>query len=279
MRKFVTRPGVSLCTESFGNPADPAILLIMGAASSMVWWEIPFCQMLTEHGFFVVRFDNRDTGESTSYPPGQPAYSFEDLAEDAIAILDAYSIEKAVVMGMSMGGFLAQMIGVRHSNRLNGLVLLSTMYFAEGAENLPYSSDDVNAFFATFGQCEPDTKDGLIAYVLSQWRVTNQSSRPKDEARIRDMIASEIERSQNFASRVNHSHAQVTGDELMRIAEIGTPTLVIHGTEDVVIPYEHGQMLAKTILNARLHTMEGAGHELHPQDYEDVACKIAELFL
>lgn len=279
MIKTVTSDQVSLYTESFGNPDDPPILLIMGAASSMIWWETPFCERLSEEGFFVIRFDNRDTGKSTSYPPGKPEYTFEELADDAILVLDRYNIKKAVIMGMSMGGMLTQMTALRHPERVCGIVLLSSMYFAEGAENLPYSSEEVNEFFATFGQKNPVNNEELIEYTISQWRVTNKSSRPKDLEHIRNMIKLDMERAANYASRINHSCAQVTGDELGRISEIQAPALVIHGTEDVVIPYIHGVMLAKTIPDSILYTMEGAGHELHPQDYLPVARQIKNRFL
>ncbi|EHQ90670.1 alpha/beta fold hydrolase [Desulfosporosinus youngiae] len=278
MNKQVTFEQVSLNTECFGNPDNPAILLIMGAASSMIWWETPFCQLLADQGFFVIRYDNRDTGKSTSYPPGKPEYTFEDLADDAIRVLDSYTVEKAVIMGMSMGGMLTQMIALRHPERVRGIVLLSSMYFAAGAENLPYSSEEVNEFFASFGQNEPENDHELLEYAIRQWRVTNKSSRPKDVEHIRAMLKLDIERAANYASRVNHSYAQVTGDELGRIAEIQTPALVIHGTEDVVIPYIHGEMLAGTIPDSVLYTMEGAGHELHPQDYIPVVKQIVSRF-
>lgn len=278
MNKVVTFKQVSLCTESFGNPENPTILLIMGAASSMIWWETPFCELLANNGFFVIRYDNRDTGKSTCYPPGKPEYSFEDLADDAIQVLNSYNIEKAVIMGMSMGGMLTQMIALRHPERLSGIILLSSMYFAEDAENLPYSSEEVNDFFATFGQEKPKNDAELIGSVIRQWQITSKSSRPKDFDHIRALVKLDINRANNFASRINHSCAQVTGDELARIAEIQTPALIIHGTEDVVIPCIHGEMLAKTIPDSVLYKMEGAGHELHPQDYTPVVKQIVNRF-
>lgn len=278
MNKVVTFKQVSLYTESFGNPDMPAILLIMGATSSMIWWETPFCKLLAGQGFFVIRYDNRDTGKSTCYPPGKPEYTFEDLADDAIHVLDSYNIEKAVIMGMSMGGMLTQMMALRHPERVRGIVLLSSMYFAAGAENLQYSSEEVNEFFATFGQKTPENDDELVEYAISQWRITSKSSRPKDWDHIRDMVTLDIKRAANYLSRVNHSYAQVTGDELGRIAKIQTPALIIHGTEDVVIPYIHGVMLAKTIPDSVLYTMEGAGHELHPKDYVPVSKQIRNRF-
>lgn len=279
MSKTVTKENVSLYTESFGEPQNPAILLIMGAASSLLWWEIPFCELLVEKGFYVIRYDNRDTGKSTYYPPGEAGYVFEEMADDAITVLDAYGIDKAVLMGMSLGGMLAQMTALRHPARVRGLVLLAAMYFGEGADQLPSSSDEVNAFFERLAQTPvPEALDELVELTLSQWRTTNQSSRPHDEDHIRAMIRLDIERAGDYASRMNHSLIQMEGQDLERTAEIAAPTLVIHGTEDVVIPYVHGEMLAKTIPDTELLTMEGAGHELNPQDYQVVADKIAQKF-
>ncbi len=270
---------VSLCAESFGAQENPAILLIMGAASSMLWWEDAFCERLASVGFFVIRYDNRDTGRSTSYAPGKPEYTFEELADDAVRVLDAFGVERAVLMGMSMGGMLVQMLALRNPERIRGIVLLATMYFAEGAENLPYSSDAVNAFFADFGHEEPTDPEALIERTVAQWLVTGKSDRPCDEARLRALARRDVSRAANFASRVNHSFAQVTGDELARTAEIALPALVIHGTKDEVIPFPHGQMLARVIPGAELYTLAGAGHELHPQDFEAVAMKIVGKFL
>jgi pimeloyl-ACP methyl ester carboxylesterase len=134
--KMIVDGNINLCTETFGKQENPALLLIMGACCSMLWWEEPFCELLANKGFFVIRYDNRDTGKSTSYKPGEPGYTFEELSDDAIRILDGYNIKKAFIMGMSMGGMLTQMLSLRHPNRLSGIILLSSIYFAEGSDQL-----------------------------------------------------------------------------------------------------------------------------------------------
>ncbi len=95
--------GIDICTESFGNPKNPAILLIMGATCSMVYWDEEFCEQLANSGAFVIRFDNRDVGRSVAYEPGTSNYSVTDMAEDAIGVLDAYHIDQAHLFGMSLG--------------------------------------------------------------------------------------------------------------------------------------------------------------------------------
>lgn len=278
MNKMVSFKDVNIYTESFGSIENPAILLIMGAASSLVWWEEEFCKKLVDAGFFVIRYDNRDTGKSTCYPPGKPGYTFEEMADDAIYVLDAYGIEKAIIMGMSMGGMLTQMIALRHPDRVKGIVLLGSMYFAEGAEKLPVYSKEVKEFFETYGKVEPKDDDELLEYAFKQWSTTNKSSRFHDEDHIRKLIKIDMERANDYRSRVNHSYAQVTGDELFNIDKISLPTLVIHGTEDAVIPYIHGEMLKKTIKGAAFHVMKGAGHELNKEDYDDVIDNILKIF-
>lgn len=273
--EMINHDNVHLCSDTFGNATNPVILLIMGAGCSMIWWEEPFCEMLAGQGFFVIRYDNRDTGKSSCYPVGTPGYTFEEMSDDAITVLDAYGVGKAIVMGMSMGGMLTQMIALRHPERVCGIVLLSTMYFAEGAESLPYSTDEVNAFFAEMAEAEPvESRDELVEQIIRQWSITAKSSRLFDEKRIRALAEMDANHADCYASTANHAYAQVTGNELGRIAEINVPALVIHGTEDAVIPFPHGEMLAKTIPDARLCVLEGAGHELHPLDYETVVSGI-----
>lgn len=277
--KTIEFNNIKLCTESFGKPEDPAILLIMGSASSMVWWEVPFCELLAENGFFVIRYDNRDTGASTCYPVGKPDYTLEDMADDAIKILDGYGISKATIMGMSLGSVITQIAALRHPDRVSGVILLASMYCAEGAEKLPGSSPEVTEFFEELStKKSPTDTDELVEFALSQWKMTNQSSRPHDIPHIREMIYVDVRRATNYASRLNHSFVQTTSDSLTRIKDISCPCLIIHGTKDIVLPYAHGEMLAKTIPGAKLLTLDGAGHEMHPLDYSIIVKNICEIF-
>lgn len=277
MEKKVVFDGVEIMAESFGLPENPVLLLMMGATCSMLWWEEPFCQLMAQRGFFVIRYDHRDTGLSTCYPRGEPGYTFEALSEDAMRVLDAYGAQRAILMGMSMGGFLAQMLAVRHPERVSGLILLSSMYFAEGSEDLPYASDEVNTFFEAFAAATSQTPHEHAEYAFRQWMVSAKSDRPKDEARLRALCGRDVARARSYASRLNHSIAQVTGNELVRIREITAPTLILHGTMDQVIPHAHGAMLAAVIPSAVLQLMDGAGHELHPLDYKAVADGIGRM--
>ena len=118
VEKAVERPGLTLATEAFGDPSDPAILLIMGATSSMLWWPEAFCEQLAGAGRYVIRYDNRDTGRSTTGAPGKPTYTTDDMADDAVRILDDYGIERAHVVGMSLGGMIAQLVALKAPERV-----------------------------------------------------------------------------------------------------------------------------------------------------------------
>ena len=124
--KMVVSGDAELCTEAFGEPVHPAVLMIMGAMASMLWWPAELCAGLARSGRFVIRYDNRDTGRSTSYEPGKPPYTSDDLVDDAVAVLDGYGIERAHIVGMSMGGALAQVVALKHPARVATLTAIST---------------------------------------------------------------------------------------------------------------------------------------------------------
>ncbi|GKS11625.1 acetyltransferase [Paenibacillus chitinolyticus] len=267
---------IELCTESFGNPAHPAVLLIMGATASMLWWEEDFCRLLAEKGFFVIRYDNRDTGRSASYEPGRPGYTFEDMADDAIAVLDAYGVKKAHFAGMSMGGMVVQIIALRHPDRVQSISLVSTMYFGPGWEELPQMEAKVEAFFNSMGEMDWSDPQTLLRNAVDKWRILAGSKHPLDEERVTALAERDIGRTLNYASSFNHSY--VTGGEayLGRYGEIQTPALVIHGTEDPIIPYVHGEALRDSIPGAELLTLEGIGHELPRAEWPAIIGGIAK---
>src|SRR5215204_5778633 len=118
--------GVELCTEAFGDPRDPPILLIMGTGASMLWWEEGFCRMLAGGGRFVIRYDHRDTGRSVTHEVGPPGYTDGDMEADAVGVLDAYDILAAHVVGVSAGGAFAQLLALDFPDRVRSLVLIST---------------------------------------------------------------------------------------------------------------------------------------------------------
>src|SRR4051794_26935811 len=145
--RMIEADGVRICAEAFGDAADPPLLLVMGMGASMLWWDDGFCAALAAGGRFVVRYDHRDTGRSTAYPPGRPQYGGGDLVADAARVLDGYGIARAHVVGVSMGGALAQLLALDRPDRVASLVLMGTSA-AGPADDLPPPADRYRAFMA-----------------------------------------------------------------------------------------------------------------------------------
>ncbi|MFN0222560.1 alpha/beta fold hydrolase [Paenibacillus sp. KR2-11] len=269
--RLFTMDGIELCAESFGNPQHPAILLIMGAQASMVWWDEEFCERLAAQGRYVIRYDNRDVGRSATYEVGNPGYTFEDMADDAIRVLDRFGTEKAHIVGISMGGMLTQILALRHPARVLTVTLLATSNFAP---DLPPMEDKVMAYFTEAAAIDWTNDDAVIAFTVGKWKVLAGPRHSFEEQRIYDLAAAEVKRSRNMASMNNHG--MVTGGEsyLTRTGDIAVPSLVIHGTEDPIIPYAHGVALAASIPGAALVTLEGTGHELHRDDWDRIIGEI-----
>jgi pimeloyl-ACP methyl ester carboxylesterase len=274
--RFIKSGDIDICTENFGNAAHPAILLIMGATASMVWWDEEFCERLALEGFYVIRYDNRDVGKSTTYPPGELSYSVMDMAQDVLAVMDAYQLKKAHLVGMSLGGMLAQLAAIQHPERISSITMISSSVWDDKPE-LPGIDPAVLAYHAAAGELDWDDEEKVIEYLAGGWRILNGSRHPFDEKRTQKLAQAELQRANNLLSMFNHSYL-TGGEELYgRSAEIKVPALIIHGTEDKVLPFEHALELQKTLSHARLLELKGAGHEIHPLDWELIIGAIAEL--
>src|SRR5436190_3533499 len=273
--RVIEATGVELCTESFGEPADPPILLIMGMGGSMLWWEEGFCRMLADGGRFVIRYDHRDTGRSVTYEPGRPGYTGADLVADAGGVLDAYRIPAAHVVGVSMGGALAQLLALDFADRVASLVLISTSVALPDERALPRGADELSRFLASVDVDWSDAQS-VIEYLVDYSRVLAGGRRPFDEVGVRDLARRDVERARNFAAAQNHGI--LPDDERSRepLSSIAAPTLVIHGTADPMFPLEHGEALAEEIPGARLLRLEGAGHGVYRADWEVVVGAILE---
>lgn len=259
---IVRANGVDLCAETFGDPADPPILLVMGAAGSMLYWEEGLCERLASGGRLVIRYDHRDTGRSVTYAPGAPEYTGDDLVADAAGVLEALGVGRAHVVGMSMGGGIAQLLALDYPDRVSSLTLISTSP-GSGAD-LPPMSDELRAYFAE-PPPQPDWTDrgAVIDYLVEDERFYAARSRPFDEAGRRELAGRNFDRSIDLAASMTNHFLLGEGDSWReRLREIRVPTLVIHGTEDPLFPVGHAQALANEIPGARLLTLEQTGHEL-----------------
>jgi len=271
--KIIDADGVSLCAEAFGDPADPPVLLIMGIGASMPLGLAAFCAALAAGGRYVIRYDHRDTGRSTSYEPGRPQYTGDDLVADAARVLDGYGVRRAHVVGVSMGGALAQLVALDFPDRVASLVLMSTSP-AGPADDLPGIAEPYRAFLAS-AKLDWSDLGSVIDYRVGEVRALG-GERPFDEARVRALVVRDLERAVSYASSGNHELVEGSGPWRHRLAEIAVPTLVVHGTADPLFPLGHGDALACEIPGARLEVLDGAGHVLDPADHDAVVRAILD---
>jgi pimeloyl-ACP methyl ester carboxylesterase len=253
---------IELCAETFGERGDPALLLIMGTAASMDWWEPELCERIATGGRFVIRYDHRDTGRSVSYPPGKPGYDGGDLLEDALGLLDALDVERATLVGMSMGAAIAQLIALDHPDRVSSLGLISTTFADRSRPDLPGMSAGVAAQFPT-GMPDWSDREAVIAYLVEYQRALSTDSVPFDEEDWRRVAARMVDRTTNIESALtNHDLIASEDPPRRRLEELAIPTVVIHGRDDPLFPFEHGRALAETIPSAELVVLDDVGHEL-----------------
>ena len=270
--RMIEANGVELCTEAFGDPADPPILLIGGIAASMLWWEEDFCRMLAGGARFVIRYDHRDTGRSVTYEPGRPEYTGADLTADAAGVLDGFGIPAAHLVGVSAGGGIAQELALDSSDRVLSLILISTSPATPSDRDLPPPTVEFGRFVAA-AEVDWSNRDSATEYLVDYSRILAGGERAFDETRFRKLVRRDIERAHDFAAVQNHdlmSHGEGSPKPL---SSITAPTLVIHGTAD---PIEHGEALAEEIPDARLLRLVGAGHGVYRADWEAIVAAILE---
>lgn len=256
-----------IVSQTFGDPGDPAMLLIMGAMASMLWWPEALCEKLAGEGRFVIRYDNRDTGLSTKYAPGEPPYTFDDMADDAVRVLDSYGIGKAHVVGMSMGGMIAQRLVLKHPSRVISLTVISSSPVGIDTSHLPGTTEAYMEHSADGAKVDWSDREQVVGFVVKDAHAIASTAHPFDEKAMRAFIERDYDRSGGFLSATNHFMLKGGVDVKGRLHEIKAPLLVIHGTSDPIFPVEHGAALADAFAGARLVRIEGGGHELHPQDW------------
>jgi pimeloyl-ACP methyl ester carboxylesterase len=265
--------GVELCTEPFGEPSDPPILLVMGIGASMLWWDESFCRMLASGGRFVIRYDHRDTGRSTTYEPGLPGYTGADLEADAAGVLDAYALRAAHVVGVSAGGAMAQLLALDFSDRVLSLVLISTSPAIPVDRDLPLPTRDFSRFVAE-ATVDWSDHESVIEYLAAYSRLLAGGQRPFDDAACRELLRRDVERANSLASLQNHDVMAHDDQSHPPLSSITVPTLVIHGTADPMFPPAHGQALAGAIPGATQLRLDGAGHGVDRADWATIVPEI-----
>jgi pimeloyl-ACP methyl ester carboxylesterase len=280
--EFAPVNGITLCYETFGDPGDRPLLLIMGLSAPMIWWDEEFCRMLADRGFYVIRYDNRDCGRSTSIRTGVPrrtryqaylgmagnylgrrgelAYTLGDLADDAAGLLDHLSIESAHVTGVSMGGMIAQKLAIRHPGRVRSLVSMSST-----TGNRFVGLPRLRAV-STLTRRPPRDREEYVKFSLWIWGLIGSPGFPPDEERIRRRAENTFDRGINPAGTYRQFSAILaTRDRTEALRQVRVPALVIHGSRDPLIHVSGGKATARALPNAELQVIQGMGHDLPVQ--------------
>lgn len=266
---ILTLDGIELAIDRRGPSSAPTVLLIAGGGQSMDWWTPEFCDLLSDDELQVIRYDHRDTGRSTTCPPGRPDYSGDDLATDPLHILDSLGIASAHLIGMSMGGGIAQRLAVRAGDRVRSLTLVESSPVGGDAGELPPPSP---AVAATWEAPEPDV-DWADENAVIEHRV--EVERPYagpgglDEVRTRTLATREVRRTRDMAASLANHFLCPDGAEVDP-RRIATPTLVVHSVDDPMFPIEHGEALVRMVPGAKLLRLEGVGHEIPPPNTWEV---------
>ena len=267
--QFAEVGSVTLCYETFGEPTDPAILLIMGLGTQMIAWPEDFCRMLVDRGFFVIRYDNRDCGKSTSMEGpapttrelvtrriAEPAYSLADMADDAIGLLDHLGVHKAHIVGASMGGMIAQHVALRYPGRVLSLTSIMSTVGGRWAGRARLS------VIPMFLSAPPRDKDAYTERAVKLFRMVG-SQRFFDEDYIRESVEQGWERGVNFAGTGRQLGAiMADGNRAERLRRVTAPTLVIHGKDDKLVTPSGGRATAKAIPGAKLLMLDDMGHDM-----------------
>lgn len=257
--------GITLWYESFGDPADPPVVLIAGIGAQALLWPTAFCERLAGGGRCVVRFDNRETGLSSHIGP-DATYTFQDMADDVVGLLDALAIDHAHIVGISMGGQIAQWAAVRHPQRVATLtsMMFGPYTMAEvAAAGLPGPHPDILPIFSQYvAGPHPETLEARIEQGVAMWRAF-RGTVPFEEDEVRAREAQQVDRMwRPEAAVLQRAAGQRSPSRVEQLKQLTIPTLVIHGAEDPVVPPAHGEATAATIPGARLLLIEGLGHSL-----------------
>jgi pimeloyl-ACP methyl ester carboxylesterase len=279
--------GINLSYNSFGDNNAAAILLIAGLGTQMIRWPVPFCENLVARGYRVIRFDNRDAGCSshfTDYPapdfgalatalaagqrPSVP-YTLHDMASDAMGLLDALGIERAHLVGRSMGGMIAQVAASKYPKRIWSLTSIMS---STGNPSLPSASQEVMTMLTARAPNPLEDEAGFLQHSLAFARRIASPGYPFDEQAHRALILEETRRAYDPAGFGRQIAAiAATGDLRPLLARITVPSLIVHGADDALVPAACGKDTASSIRGSELMLIDGMGHDLPSSLYQTLA--------
>lgn len=285
----VAANGITVEYERFGDEAAPPILLVMGLGGQLTLWPIELCEALVARGFHVIRYDNRDIGLSTKFDAAgvpdimaltmkamtgqkvETPYSLDDMAADAAGLLDALQIDRAHIVGASMGGMIAQLFAIHYPEKT---LTLTSIMSSTGNPQLPPAKPEAMAVLMNRPQSAD--ADTMVEYGVNAARTIGSPGYPQDEARLRTRVRADFERSFSPAGVARQMAAIIAnGDRRERLKAIAAPTLVIHGADDPLVPLAAGEDTAASISGAELQVIPGMGHDLPLGLVEIIADAIA----
>jgi pimeloyl-ACP methyl ester carboxylesterase len=262
--------GITLCYETFGDPATPPVLLIMGLATQMIGWPEEFCEQLSDRGFYVIRFDNRDSGRSTPIPGRPPPlgqlvrrridpvlYTLSDMADDALGLIRALEIEPAHIVGASMGGMIAQTLAAEHPESVRTLVSIMSNTGSR------WSGQPALGLYRYLLRQAPDDREGFIDHLDTVFAAIGSRGLPRDQELVRDIAARSYDRGHDPAASGRQLGAiTASGNRTAALRRITAPTLVIHGTDDRLVRPSGGRATTRAIPGAKVMMVDGMGHDL-----------------
>ncbi len=269
--RFCESGEVTLCYETFGDPADPTLLLVMGLGTQMIGWNEDLCRTLAAEGFHVVRFDNRDVGRSTHLRDRRPptigqllrrdrrsaAYTLADMARDAVGLLDHLGVDAAHVAGASMGGMIAQTLAARHPERV---LSLASIMSTTGSR---WRGQPAFALYPVLLRRSPSEREAFVEHIVGVYRAIGSPGCERDEDEIRALGRLSFDRGHDPAGGARQLGAIVaSGDRTAEVARIAVPTVVIHGTKDRLVNVSGGKATARAIAGSELVLIDGMAHDL-----------------
>jgi len=284
--------GLKLEVEEFGRPSDPSVLLIMGLSAQLTRWPDAFIESIVEEGFHVVAFDNRDIGlseklisERATSPMAVALlntvglasllapYKLTDMAKDTVGVLDALEIERAHLIGASMGGMIGQIVCAEHPERIKSFTALMS---STNNPDLPRAHPKVSWQVMT-ARKPSATREELIDITLGIWELIGTKNSGRDPVEFRKQVAASIDRSSS-PSGIRRQMAAIIATRDLRewTRNITAPSLVVHGSEDPLVPFQNGLDIAAEIKDARMEIIEGMGHDLPPKYLTEVVDHVLE---
>jgi pimeloyl-ACP methyl ester carboxylesterase len=262
--------GIEIAYDTIGDPSNPPLLLVMGLSMQLIHWDLELCEQLAERGFWVIRFDNRDSGHSTQIDAPVPnlrramlgmrvgtPYLLRDMADDAFGLMDHLGVEAAHVVGASMGGMIAQTMAIEHPERVLSLtsIMSTTGDRRAGRPKL--------RVFGLLMRRAPEDREGYIESFLRTFKTIGSPGFPFDEQRARELAEATYERGHRSAGTGRQLAAILaSGDRTQQLRSLKVPTTVVHGRSDPLVPFRGGRATAAAIPDARLVAIPGMGHDL-----------------